>query len=102
MTPAETEGIGAALGAAAVATRALAGGFSHETRLLTLADGRDVVARLGGPDPAIEAAVMAAAGACVPVPYVLLVLPSPGEDARPAMVIDYVAATPLSVVLSTE
>jgi aminoglycoside phosphotransferase (APT) family kinase protein len=78
----------------------LAGGFSHETCLLTLADGRDVVARLGGPDPAIEAAVMAAAGAYVPVPEVLLVLPPAGEDTRPAMVIEYVAGTPLSLVLS--
>jgi hypothetical protein len=60
MRPEEIHGIAAALGRAMVATSTLAGGFSHETCLLTLADGQ-VVARAGGPDPAIEAAVMAAA-----------------------------------------
>jgi hypothetical protein len=74
---------------------------SHETCLLTLPDGQ-VVARLGGPDPAIEAAVMAAARRSVPVPRVLLVMPSAAEaeDARPVMILEHVAGTPLSQVLS--
>ncbi len=90
----------AALGAAVVATRPLAGGFSHETCLLTLTGGQ-VVVRLGGPDPAVEAAVMDAARGHVPVPRVLHVLPAEAGDgaARPAMVLEYVAGTPLSQVL---
>lgn len=99
MQPEEVHGIAAALGSAVVETSTLAGGFSHETCLLTLADGQ-VVARLGGADPAVEAAVMAAAGRCVPVPEVLLVMPAEAEGARPAMVLEYVAGTPLSQVLS--
>ncbi|HEX4814747.1 MAG TPA: phosphotransferase [Nonomuraea sp.] len=101
MQPQEIDGIAAALGRDVVRTSTLAGGFSHETCLLTLTDGR-VVARLGGSDPAIEAAVMAAASRHVPVPQVLLVMPSGAEDqgARPAMVLEYVAGTPLSQVLS--
>jgi len=100
MQPGEVHGIAAALGSAVVATCTLAGGFSHETCLLTLTD-RQVVVRLGGPDPAIEAAVMAAARRCVPVPQVLLVMPPPAADegARPAMVLEHVAGTPLSQVL---
>jgi aminoglycoside phosphotransferase (APT) family kinase protein len=101
MQPEEIHGIAAALGRDVVGTSTLAGGFSHETCLLTLTDGQ-VVARLGGSDPAVEAAVMAAAGRYVPVPQVLLVMPSAAEDegARPAMVLEYVAGTPLSQVLS--
>ena len=101
MQPGEVHGIAAALGSAVVATCTLAGGFSHETCLLTLTDGQ-VVARLGGPDPAIEAAVMAAARRCVPVPQVLLVMPPAAVHegaARPAMVLEHVAGTPLSQVL---
>lgn len=94
MTPEEADGIATALGREVLATATLAGGFSHETCLLTLADGQ-VVARLGGPDPAIEAAVMAAARAYVPVPRVLLVVPA----ARPAMILEHVAGTPLSQVV---
>lgn len=94
----ETQRIAEALGREVLATATLAGGFSHETCLLTLADGR-VVARLGGPDPAIEAAVMAAAREHVPVPEVLLVLPATA-DTRPAMVLEYVPGTPLSEVLA--
>jgi aminoglycoside phosphotransferase (APT) family kinase protein len=100
MRPKEIDGIGTALGGTVVTTRTMAGGFSHETCLLTLADGRAVVARLGGPDPAVEAAVMAAAREHVPVPEVLHVLPPAGEDTRPAMVVEYVAGTPLSRVLT--
>jgi aminoglycoside phosphotransferase (APT) family kinase protein len=99
LRPQEVDGIATALGRAVVGTRTLAGGFSHETCALTLADGRVVVARLGGPDPAVEAAVMAAARDHVPVPEVLRVLPA-GEDRRPAMVLAHVAGTPLSRVLS--
>jgi aminoglycoside phosphotransferase (APT) family kinase protein len=97
----EIHGIGAALGRPVLATAGLAGGFSHETCLLTLADGQ-VVARVGGPDPAVEAAVMAAARRYVPVPRVLLVMPAaaPGEGARPVMILEYVTGTPLSEVLS--
>ena len=90
----EAHRIAAALGRTLGATSTLAGGFSHETCLLTLTDGR-VVARLGGPDPAVEAAVMATARRHVPVPHVLLVTPSP-----PVMVLEFVAGTPLSRVLS--
>jgi Ser/Thr protein kinase RdoA (MazF antagonist) len=97
----EIHGIAKALGRNVVRTSTLAGGYSHETCLLTLTDGQ-VVARLGGSDPVVEAAVMAEAGRHVPVPQVLLVMPSVAEDqgARPAMVLDYVAGTPLSQVLS--
>ena len=98
----EIRGIAEALGQTVVATQTLAGGFSHETSLLTLASDR-VVARLGGPDPVIEAAVMTAARRHVPVPQVLLVVPSAaGGGTRPAMVLEYVEGTPLSQVLSED
>src|SRR5215472_13175052 len=90
--------IEAELGRAVVGSRTLAGGFSHETCLLTLADGQ-VVARLGGSDPAIEAAVMEAAGRYVPVPRVELVIPA-ADGTRAAMVLGYVDGTPLSHVLA--
>jgi aminoglycoside phosphotransferase (APT) family kinase protein len=101
MQPKEIHGIATALGSTVLATKTLAGGFSHETCLLTLTDGQ-VVARLGGPDPGIEAAVMAAARRLVPVPQVLLVMPQAavGEGERPAMVVEYVTGTLLSEVLS--
>ena len=95
----EIRDIAGTLGREVLDVATLAGGFSHETCLLTLADGR-VVARVGGGDPAIEAAVMTAARRHVPVPEVLLVLPSVGVAARPAMVIEYVEGTPLSHVLA--
>ncbi|TDC99916.1 hypothetical protein E1292_30230 [Nonomuraea deserti] len=97
----EIHRIAEALGRNVVRTSTLAGGFSHETCLLTLTDGQ-VVARLGGSDPVVEAAVMAEASRHVPVPQVLLVMPSVAEDqgARPAMVLDHVAGTLLSQVLS--
>lgn len=95
----ELEGIAAALGSRVVTTSVLAGGFSHETRLLTLADGQ-VVARFGGTDPAIEAGVMAVARRHVPVPDVLLVTPGEDGSVRPAMVIEYVAGDVLSGVLA--
>jgi aminoglycoside phosphotransferase (APT) family kinase protein len=63
-----------ALGSKLVSSTVLAGGFSHETVLLTLTDGK-VVARFGGADPAIEAAVMDVARRHVPVPEVLLAEP---------------------------
>ena len=100
MRPEETERLGAALGTAVVTGRRLAGGFSHETTALTLADGRVVVARAGGPDPAVEAAVMAVARDHVPVPEVLRVLPGAGESLRPVMVVEYATGTPLSRVLA--
>ncbi|WP_203859096.1 phosphotransferase family protein [Plantactinospora mayteni] len=99
----EIHTIAEALGSRVLATRRLAGGFSHETCLVTLADGQ-VVVRLGGPDPAIEAAVMATARRHVPVPEVLLVLPAAAGEpaARPAMVIEYVSGTPLEQVLAAD
>ena len=110
----DAEAIAAALGQAVTGTRTLAGGFSHETCLLELADSRRVVARLGGGDPAVEAAVMDAAREHVPVPEVLCVLPGvsgmPGASwvsgvggggSRPAMVLEYVDGTPLSEVLAS-
>jgi aminoglycoside phosphotransferase (APT) family kinase protein len=99
MRPEELQRIAAALDREVVASSLLAGGHSHETRLLTLSDGQ-VVARFGGPDPAIEAAVMAAGRRLVPVPEVLLVLPGAGDERRPAMVISYVDGVPLSEVLA--
>ncbi|MEU9506077.1 phosphotransferase [Micromonospora sp. NPDC048170] len=95
----ELHGIAAALGSKVLATSVLAGGFSHETCLLTLADGR-VVARFGGTDPEVEAGVMAAARRHVPVPDVLLVMPGGDERVRPAMVIEYVDGVALSGVLA--
>lgn len=101
MRPAEEERIAAAVGSAVTGARVLAGGFSHETCLVTLAGGRAVV-RLGGRDPGIEAAVMAAGRRYVPVPRVLAVLPEDaGAGARAAMVLEYVTGTPLSEVLAT-
>ncbi|MFI6293257.1 phosphotransferase [Nonomuraea sp. NPDC050790] len=101
MRSGEIRRVAAALGRTVVETSTLAGGFSHETCLLTLTDGQ-VVARFGGGDPAIEAAVMTAAGGQVPVPRVLTVLPSgpAAENGRPGMVLEYVAGTPLSRVLA--
>jgi hypothetical protein len=97
----EMQSIAAALGRAAVEAHVLAGGFSHETSLLTLADGQ-VVVRLGGQDPVVETAVMAAARRHVAVPQVLNVLSAVQADAsaRPAMVLECVAGTPLSQVLA--
>jgi aminoglycoside phosphotransferase (APT) family kinase protein len=96
----ELRQVAEALGGAAVGARVLAGGFSHETSLLTLIGGQ-VVVRLGGPDHAVETAVMAVARRHVPVPQVLKVLTttSAGSIARSAMMLEYVAATPLSQVL---
>jgi aminoglycoside phosphotransferase (APT) family kinase protein len=98
----EIDAIAEALGRPVVEAQPLAGGFSHETCLLTLAGGDQVVVRLGGPDPAIEAAVMDRARAQVPVPRVLCVVPTVSEGVRPAMVLEYVAGTPLSNVLSAD
>ena len=100
MRTAEVDAVAEALGATVMEARPLAGGFSHETCLLTLADGERVVVRLGGPDPAIEAAVMARARAQVAVPAVLRAVPAASADVRPAMVLEYVAGTPLSDVLA--
>ena len=97
----ETDAVAAALGLPVVEVRRLTGGFSHETCLLTLKGGERVVARLGGPDPGIEAAVMDRARAHVPVPQVLCLVPATGNDeTRPAMVLEYVSGTPLSDVLA--
>jgi aminoglycoside phosphotransferase (APT) family kinase protein len=90
--------VAAALGSRVVASRMLAGGFSHQTCLLTLSDGQ-VVVRLGGANPGIEAAVMTMAGAQVPVPRVLLVKPAAGEG-RTLMALEYVPGALLSAVLS--
>ncbi|MEU8239152.1 phosphotransferase [Actinoplanes missouriensis] len=88
----ELESIAAALGSRVVGTSTLAGGFSHETLLVTLTDRR-VVVRFGGTDPAVEAGVMAAAREHLPVPDVLLVTPS-------ATVIGFVEGVVLSDVLA--
>ena len=85
------DAVAAALGGEIVDKRVLAGGFSHQTTLLTLTTG-PVVVRVGGPDHGIEAAVMAVAARHVPVPAVLRILPT-------AMVLEYVEGTPLSEVL---
>jgi Ser/Thr protein kinase RdoA (MazF antagonist) len=62
-----------------------------------------VVARLGGSDPPIEAAVMAAARRHVPVPEVLLVMPSDADGRqRPAMILEHGKGTPLSRVLGAD
>ncbi|HEY3749096.1 MAG TPA: phosphotransferase [Pseudonocardiaceae bacterium] len=90
----EMHDIATALGRTAIEAQVLAGGFSHETSLLTLADGQ-VVVRLGGQDPVIETAVMAAARRDVPVARVLKVLP-----VLPTMVLDYIVGTPLDQVLA--
>jgi aminoglycoside phosphotransferase (APT) family kinase protein len=97
----EIDAVAETLGRAVVEVRPLAGGFSHETCLLTLTGGDRVVVRLGGPDPAIEAAVMARARVHVPVPPVLSVVLAVSEGLRPSMVLEYVAGTPLSEVLAT-
>lgn len=91
--------VAAVLGSTVVASRALAGGFSHQTCLVTLSDGQ-VVVRLGGVNPGLEAAVMTLAGAHVPVPRVLLVEPATGEGSQPLMALEYVQGTLLSEVLS--
>jgi Ser/Thr protein kinase RdoA (MazF antagonist) len=97
--PAELARVTAALGRPVTAWRTLAGGFSHETCLLSRPDG-PVVARFGGSDPATEAAVMVAARGHVPVPEVLLTLRADGDESRSVMVIEHVAGTPLSGVLA--
>lgn len=97
MRPEEIAAVAAALDREVVATETLAGGYSHETSLVTLADG-PVVVRFGGPDPAVEAAVMKAARPFAPVPEVLRVLPA-ADGVRPAMVLEHVAGTPLKHVL---
>ena len=80
--------------------RGLAGGFSHETSLVT-ADGEAVVVRAGGTDPAIEAAVMGAARRIgVPVPEVLRVVP-PGDGTRAMMLVEFVPGTSLEEALTT-
>src|ERR1700743_2415241 len=50
----EVDAVAGGVGAPVTGARPLAGGFSHETCLLTLAGGGRVVVRLGGADPAIE------------------------------------------------
>lgn len=90
MTPEE---VATALGSSLVSATTLAGGFSHRTELLQLAD-RAVVARFGGGGggAAVEAAVMARAP--VAVPEVLRVFPD-------AMAISFVTGTALSEVLAS-
>ncbi|MFI6505361.1 phosphotransferase family protein [Nonomuraea typhae] len=88
MRPEDLRLIAETLGSPVTSVSTLAGGYSHETCLLELPDGR-VVVRLGGAAPAVEAAVMAAARGTVPVPEVLHVLPS-------AMILEYVPGTTLT------
>src|SRR6201999_3263401 len=79
--------IAAVLDSTVVSVRTLAGGFSHETCLLTMTDGQ-VVGRLGGADPPIGAAVRDVGRRYVPVPEVLALLPD-------AMVLAYVPGATL-------
>lgn len=97
MRPEEVDAVARAFDGDVLGTRTLAGGFSHETSLVTFADGFSVVARIGGGDHAVEAAVMAAAARHVPVPRVLRTLPETG-DARAVMVLEHVDGRPLSTV----
>jgi aminoglycoside phosphotransferase (APT) family kinase protein len=99
MRPEEAEAVAGVLGRRVVSAATLAGGYSHETSLLTLDGGGRVVVRLGGPDPAVEAAVMALGRRHAPVPEVLAVLPAT-DGHRAAMVLEHVAGTPLSDVLA--
>jgi aminoglycoside phosphotransferase (APT) family kinase protein len=99
MDAAEIDAIASELGQPVTGVRVLAGGFSHETCLVTLGADR-VVARLGGTDPGIEAAVMDAARAHVPVPGVLRVRPAADGLPRPLMILEFVDGTPLSQVLA--
>lgn len=94
----ETRRVAVALDSVVVNSERLAGGFSHETTLVTLKNGR-VVARFGGSDPRIEAAAMIRAGQAVPVPEVLEVLLAPSERDRTGMVLSYIEGTTLSEVL---
>lgn len=87
------------LGTRLVSGERLAGGYSHETRLLTCTDGR-VVVRFGGGDPRVEAAVMRAASEHVPVPEVLRVEACHGEHHRPFMALELVEGVLLQDVLS--
>lgn len=94
---ADLHSIAAELGSSLVESRALAGGFSHSTSLVTLTDGQ-VVVRSGGAAPRVEAAVMDLAREHVPVPEVLLVR----DD---VLVIEYVAGellVPSSFALGVE
>jgi Ser/Thr protein kinase RdoA (MazF antagonist) len=84
--------VAAELGTTAIDAEVLAGGFSHQTYLLTVTGGR-VVVRLGGAGHGVEAAVMAVARRHVPVPRVLKVTDT-------AMVLEYVTGTPLSEALT--
>ncbi|MFB7719436.1 phosphotransferase [Nocardia sp. NPDC056100] len=97
----EARRIGEILGDRVLESRVLAGGYSHETCLLVLS-ARSVVVRVGTADHAIEAAVMAAAAQRLPVPTVIGVVPSTSADEPPrsVMMLDYVAGTQLSQVLS--
>lgn len=97
--PEEEHAIACALGSEVIQTHTLAGGFSHETSLVTLTNGQAVV-RLGGTDPVIEAAVMTAAGRYVPVPRVLCTLAGSGDGPRSMMVLEHITGTLLSEVLA--
>jgi aminoglycoside phosphotransferase (APT) family kinase protein len=99
VTPAELDRIAATLDREVVGTSTLGGGFSHETCLVRLTDGQ-VVVRLGGPDPAIEAAVMAVGSEYAPAPRVLSVVPGTA-DTRSAMVLEFVSGTPLTDALTS-
>ncbi|WP_163506168.1 phosphotransferase family protein [Fodinicola acaciae] len=100
MTPEELDRVAAALGREVTDTSTLAGGFSHETCLVRYAGGQ-VVARLGGPDPAIEAAIMAAGSRYVPTPRVLDIVAAT-ERTRAAMLLEFVSGAPLTDMLTSE
>ena len=101
MRAAEADVVASELGQPVTDVRSLAGGFSHETCLVELGTDR-VVVRLGGTDPAIEAAVMDAARGHVPVPDVLRVRPAADGVSRPVMILEFVDGTPLSHVLASD
>jgi aminoglycoside phosphotransferase (APT) family kinase protein len=97
----EVDVIASELGQPVTGVRMLAGGFSHETCLVELGTDR-VVVRLGGTNPAVEAAVMDAARVHVPVPDVLRVRTAADGVPRPVMILEFADGTPLSGVLASD
>lgn len=98
MLEGEPETVASLLGTRLVSSESLAGGYSHETCLLTCTDARFVV-RFGGERPDIEASVMRAAATDVPVPAVVLVQPPGGEHSRGFIVLEFVEGRLLEHVL---
>lgn len=103
MTPEEIRRVESATGAAVREVRSLAGGYSHATSLVELADGGRVVVRCGGEAPLVEAAVMReAARAGIPVPAVRHVLPASDGGDRALTVLEFVEGELLGEVLEAD